>query len=471
LRQLKTSLWELTARSRLNEHFDALRKAMLPDEVLRPQASGQAVRASLVLVPPGPVTERVRLEIRGALINPGQQKETCRLVFHLDEEQDSAALHRTVLEVEPGRAAGVSFRWPCRNHAGQHRVLMRLETKGATNSVSEAVEIISGSQRSTRTIGGAWAGIYHWSEQEGRLWNAELKQMTDSQWRELVRAMHAVGMDIIVLGEAFRNQFYVGKHAIPKDGYHGQAFYPSALFPGRVELAATDAFAAVLLEADLLGMRVFLPVGLYAWFDFTPGSLAWHKQVASELWRRYGNHPSFYGWYVTEEIPGNLGSNEQRRGELVDFFREFQAHVRELAPNKPVMLASNSHQVRDGRAWYPRLLQHCDILCVFGFHRMPPGDLPGEEAASLLQKLCDEAGAHLWLDLEVFRFDSTGALYPRPIAEIISDLGRFPNFEKTLCYQFPGLLNAPWMSHRPGGEATVKLYLDYQDYLRQRGTP
>jgi hypothetical protein len=117
------------------------------------------------------------------------------------------------------------------------------------------------------------------------------------------------------------------------------------------------------------------------------------------------------------------------------------------------------------------LLQHCDILCVFGFHRMPPGDLPGEEAASLLQKLCDEAGAHLWLDLEVFRFDSTGALYPRPIAEIISDLGRFPNFEKTLCYQFPGLLNAPWMSHRPGGEATVKLYLDYQDYLRQRGTP
>lgn len=34
--------------------------------------------------------------------------------------------------------------------------------------------------------------------------------MTDDQWRELVRSMHSIGMDVIVLQEVFRNQDYVG---------------------------------------------------------------------------------------------------------------------------------------------------------------------------------------------------------------------------------------------------------------------
>ena len=43
--------------------------------------------------------------------------------------------------------------------------------------------------------------------------------------------------------------------------------------------------------------------------------------------------------------------------------------------------------------------------------------------------------------------------------------GRFPEFEKTLHYQFPGLMSSPCMSRRPGGEASVKLYVDYQRFL------
>ena len=33
---------------------------------------------------------------------------------------------------------------------------------------------------------------------------------------------------------------------------------------------------------------------------------------------------------------------------------------------------------------------------------MPKEDLKGLEAANLLQKVCDEAKAHLWFDLEAF---------------------------------------------------------------------
>ena len=99
---------------------------------------------------------------------------------------------------------------------------------------------------------------------------------------------------------------------------------------------------------------------------------------------------------------------------------------------------------------------------------MPADDMSGEEAAALLQNLCDTAGTHLWMDMEAFLFGNQDELYPRPINGLIDDLNRFQNFEKILCYQFPGLFNAPWSSRKPGGEATVKLYRDYQRYYEKK---
>jgi len=197
--------------------------------------------------------------------------------------------------------------------------------------------------------------------------------------------------------------------------------------------------------------------------------LTWHKRVAKEVWERYGHHRSFYGWYVSEEKDGGLGGDEERK-ELVASFREFSGFVKRLAPDKPILLAPNSFHLRGAEAAYRELLPHLDILCPFGFHRMPDGDISGEEAAKLMQSLCDEAGCHLWMDLESFVFKNGSELHPRPIDGLVSDLSRFDNFEKTLHYQFPGLMSAPWMSRKPGGEAAVTLYQDYKRFLLKNRT-
>ncbi len=334
----------------------------------------------------------------------------------------------------------------------------------------QPLTIYQSDQRSTAMINGAWSGFYMWGN-EGMLWMEELVKMTDTQWREMLRAMNEIGMNIIVIQEVFRNQEYVDAHDMEKEGYKGKAFYPSELFPGRMNITSKDPLEAVLSAADDYGMHVFVPVGIYAWFDYSEGSLLWHKKVASELWERYGHHPSFYGWYISEEIHGWLSPEKDDKAiqmrhheEIVHFFKEFRTHVRVLAPDKPVMLASNSHYVDKALDIYPKLLEHLDILCPFGFHRPPDDDMVGEEAAAILQKLCDDAGTHFWMDLETFLFGEHGELYPRPVDGLISDLTRFPNFEKILCFQFSGLMNAPWMSRKPGGEATVKLYRDYKQY-------
>ena len=106
------------------------------------------------------------------------------------------------------------------------------------------------------------------------------------------------------------------------------------------------------------------------------------------------------------------------------------------------------------------------LRCPFAFHRMPAGDLTGEEAAAVLQSLCDRSGCHLWMDLETFVFCNVWELHPRPIEGLVSDISRFPNFEKILHYEFPGMMSSPQMSRRPGGPASVRLYEDYRRYLR-----
>ena len=68
--------------------------------------------------------------------------------------------------------------------------------------------------------------------------------------------------------------------------------------------------------------------------------------------------------------------------------------------------------------------------------------------------------------MTVHVFGPDRELYPRPIEEIVKDLQQFPNFEKVLCYQFPGLMNAPWASRQPGGAATVRLYRDFQQFFK-----
>ena len=282
--------------------------------------------------------------------------------------------------------------------------------------------------------------------------------------------MHEIGMDLIVIQELFRNEAYVGQHDIPETGFPGEALYPSAIHPKRFDKGAKEALEAILDEADQLDMAVFPGIGLYAWFDFTPDSLRWHLDIIEELWKMYGHHSSFYGWYISEEVHGVLNSlmvndrytSEEYQHDIIHFFSEVKKFCRALTPDKPVMLAPNCHGVPAVEPVWRELLQHIDILCPFGFHRMPEGDISGAEAANLLQKLCDETGSHLWLDMEVFLFAEDGALYPRPIAEILDDLQRFSGFEKILCYQFPGLMNAPWASIKPGGEDTVRLFNEYK---------
>lgn len=435
---------------------------------------GQEV--SLTLIPPTTITKQVDLDIRAGIVNNENKEQTIDISIYLNKKGEASLLHHSQVTLAPGESHLAKEVISTKDKVGDNKIILVANTGEKKIETSKDIEVLNSPVRSTQTIDGTWASLYIYSETEGKYWNPDLIKMTDDNWRELVRSMHKLNMDVIVIQESIRNQQYVGQHNETVKTYGGKAFYDSDLYPARFPLTAKDPIETILSEADKLGMHVFMGVGMFAWFDFTTESLEWHKLIAEELWKKFGHHPSFYGFYVSEENNGGLDYLEKtpemkkvRREEMVRFFDGFKKHCARFAPDKPIMLATNSSEVPHAADAYPRLLRNLDILCPFGFARLnnQPGELSGKETADLLQRWCDEAGSHLWLDLEVFNFDENYSLYAKSIEDIKKDLLAYSNFEKILCYQLPGVFNDPSMSFRIGQKSTLERFVEYQQYLEQ----
>lgn len=435
----------------------------------------QVPKIGLTLIPPTTITDKVNLEIRAGIVNEDEIPLDCEVLLYLNGDTDYHILCKESLLIAGGKSESIKYVMKTAGKTGENIITLVVRSGNSEQKISKKIEVVKSEIRSTRTIDGAWVGLYHWSEIEGKHWNKDIREISDDQWREVLQSMHKIGMDIVVIQETFSNgTFYVGKHDMTPETYQGKAYYPSKLYNKRIPIQAEDPLKAILSEADKLGMHIFMGIGLFSWFDFTPVSLEWHKKVAKELWDIYGHHESFYGFYVSEEIHGSLDSGESveelrnlRKEEVVVFFEEFSAYCKSFAPSKPIMLASNCYGVPSATETYPKLLKNLDILCPFGFGRMPEGDLTAKQAAELLQDLCDKSGTHLWFDLEAFLFNDDMSLYPRDTESIINDLYLLDNFEKVLCYQFPGVFNDPEASFRIGEEKTITLFRKYQEYLNK----
>lgn len=451
-------------------------KALMCDEILvNPAADVPSTldpHVDLTLVPPGEISDKVDLDVRAGVVNNNDYRSSFKVKLFWQKGIRRKCIAKESFTLDAGAAHTVQVLMKTAGLSGDYTIKLQVSTGNKRYQKTRVCTIIPENKRSLAKIAGAWAGLYCWSELEGKHWNPDIKKLTAEDWRGIVRSMHEVGMDVVIIQELFRNEEYCGRHSTTPGNYNGMAFYPSALYTGRMDIACPDPMEAIMTEADSLGMQVFPGIGLYAWFDFTKESLQWHKLVAKEVWDKYGHHPSFYGFYVSEESGGSLDNWEwknyeraqMRKGEIVKFFREFGAFCNSIAPGKPVMLATNSFDIKGAEQTYLKLFDHLDILCPFGFARMPENDITGKEAADFLQDLCDRKSCHLWFDLEAFLFYPDGSLYPRPFDEIMTDLVMFDNFEKIFCYQYPGVFNNPLLHPQVGEDAGIELYKKYKSY-------
>ncbi len=320
--------------------------------------------------------------------------------------------------------------------------------------------------KSTTLIDGCWISIYHWSEGEARWFNGDLKKLTDEDWKKQIYSMNEVGIKGIIIQNVFHCDEYAGKHSMSVKDYKGLALYPSGLFGERYPIAARDPVEAILSAADECEMSVFMGVGSFAWFDFSPEALEWHKNVTNELFELYGTHKSLYGWYVSAEIFGALYydyphvENEKYK-EIVTFFQEYKAFVDKLTPTKPIAFAPNNIRFQEFEKEWKEILPNVDILLPFAFAR-DPENLNIKEIADICEACC----THFWVDMEMFAWPIDNGLLPKSIEELIGEIRFYDDVEQIYGYQFTGIMNPPDNQYNLGGERAKELYKRYMEYYK-----
>jgi len=332
----------------------------------------------------------------------------------------------------------------------------------AIGSESFPYEVVASDVHSTCLLDGCWVSIYHWSNAEARYFNPGLKKLTDDGWRQTVRSMHKIGITSILIQNVFDSPYYAYQHEMTADKYDGLAFYPSKIYPQRMELAAHDPIEAILSEADKCDMAVFPGVGLYAWFDFSPESLKWHERVTTELWERYGHHKSLYGWYLSEEMMGDLYYGydpvpDEKYKDIAPFFAEYKKFVHELTPTKPVAMAPDNVKMQVYRKQWLPILSNIDILIPFAFART-------ENNVAEIAKLCAETNTHFWVDMEIFANPFDNGLAPKTYEDLIKEIHNYDVLEQVYGYQYTGLMNEPGHRNNVGGPKTEDLYVKYEAY-------
>ena len=75
-----------------------------------------------------------------------------------------------------------------------------------------------------------------------------------------------MALNTVIIQETWRNPTYYGIHyhqmtaSNYRSTYAGRAFYPSSLWPGRMDIACPDPIQAILDEADVYGCGGFVSV-------------------------------------------------------------------------------------------------------------------------------------------------------------------------------------------------------------------
>lgn len=153
----------------------------------------------------------------------------------------------------------------------------------------------------------------------------------EKEWEKDFQSMKLAGIDTVILIRCGHKRFIT---------------YPSEVLIKKRNCynPPLDLVELFLRLSDKYGMKFFF--GLY---DNGCTSKAWEagalmeelddaKGVAEEVWRKYGHHKSFQGWYLNHEISAGKKSS-QALEEMVKYNQLLGGFVKDLSGNLPTMIS------------------------------------------------------------------------------------------------------------------------------------
>lgn len=313
-----------------------------------------------------------------------------------------------------------------------------------------------------KPISGAWFEFRHHSAAEGEKYNAALRSFTAAQWEQMIRDMHAIGMDTLVLT--------CSSIQYPDEQ---ESYAPVDVFPA-APMNCEKPMDVMMNTAEALGMHVFLSAGFYGnWFD-SEGNMKSREveerafRACRQMYDRYRDYNSFQGWYLPDETEAGPYFSPV----FLDYVARYAAFFRALDPKKAILAAPYGTNKIVPDDTFVAQLRGMDVDFIAYQDEVGVQKSKPEETAAYyrgLREAHDRAGkAALWADIEMFDF--AGQVYKSALIPAAMDRVRIqiasvsPYVDKILCYAYPGLLCRPGSIASCGGAAAEKLYADYQTY-------
>jgi hypothetical protein len=426
------------------------------------------------VVPPGPVTDRVEVELRLAVPNDAPQARTFKVRFYYDKVDPRHLIAAQTVTAPPNGFAFASA-WRGTAHlAGKRLLLYQVESDAGVDEGKWSLEVVESGTTALPVLQGVWIEPFAALRASEGADAATIERNI----RASVDAMKRLGMNVLVIA-------YVE--------YHGTFFYPShieffdrdAKRLSRGKDCPFDVVGTILSQADKNGMHVFLGIGRggdthllwefekEGWHERNAEAIALGKRVAKELWERYGHRPSFYGWYFTHEM-NDLAKASAYYNPLADYCHS-------LSPDKPVLVAPAGTPIIDRKSLSESRVDIFAYQDAVGAGYVPYRyTFNPEKRMAVLDDIFARykdwhAGTrkHLWSDLEIWEMDGSqgyGGAYPAPFSRVKKQIEIESRFVEMLTgYAYFGFMQPPVRNGpRAVPRRAVRLFEEYVAYLKER---
>ncbi len=255
---------------------------------------------------------------------------------------------------------------------------------------------------------------------------------TYEEWAKDLDNMAEVGIDTLIFARAV---------------FYDKCIYPSKIFPTLRD--EDDDFAGFILkEAAKRDMTVFVG-GYISNLTWNNGDwkneIAQNKKFIKEFVARYGDIPSFKGWYVPHEGYDRILNLKDTMGGLAALYKDSTPEKKVLVSpffRSAVTSAEPFTPERTAEEW-DYIWEKCgkDIdFCAF-----QDGTAPLDELAayvSAVKTVCDKHGIALWSNVETFERDVRRLYYPIPFDQLKRRIKAVEGIvEKLITFEFSHFLS------------------------------
>jgi len=319
----------------------------------------------------------------------------------------------------------------------------------------------------TKPIKGTWLNLTYQDVRNKYMNPAHIDNTNPVFWQTKVQELANMGIKYLVI-MAVANE--------------GKSFYPSEFMPPAYNTDRISPVEAIVNTADKYDMCVFMSSGWAKDQDDDlrrPEIREIQLKIMKETADRFGDHKSFYGWY----LPVEDSMEPILSDHAVDAVNFLTAEARRLTPNKQVMISPYglcNADMRNKKFGEQIAKLNVDIIAYqdeVGCIREPMPMLRMKEHFKILGEIHKRTGIKFWANNESFTWEKgtnsresalIPAAFPRFLSQItgVTEAG----VDEIISFSIYGIYDKP-DSEMPIGQPclSMSVYKDYEEWKNRKG--